>query len=104
MDNLLDHYEEHGERAVMIGSMSGGGALANIGQDARQMHYDWVEHAFGERLDRFGRRDRIHRRAALIAMCDVHAWWVLSHDLALPRGEVRATLVKTIQGLLEEEQ
>jgi len=42
------------------------------------------------------------RRAALIAICDVHVWWVLAHDLRLPRPEVRRTLIEAIERLLRD--
>src|SRR4051794_6495795 len=50
VDNLLDHYESCGERALKIGALAGDG-LAEWSSRARQLHYDWVEHAFGSRLD-----------------------------------------------------
>jgi hypothetical protein len=33
----------------------------------------------------------------------VHTWWLLSHDLALSRAEVAATLTRAISRLLEED-
>lgn len=102
VDNLLDHYEEVGERAMKIPAGNGGGAaMAEIGRGARQLHYDWVEHAFGAWLNQRQGKARARDRAALIALCDVHTWWLLSHDLALPRPEVRATLIRAIGSLLE---
>ncbi len=104
VDNLLDHYEEVGERALKIAAASGGGdAMVETGHIARQLHYDWVEHAFGAWLKQRRGRARTRDRAALIALCDVHTWWLLSHDLGLPRYEVRATLIRAIKGLLKGE-
>lgn len=105
VDNLVDHYQEFGERALRIGAAGGGGeVMAEVGRKARQLHYDWVEHAFGLSLDRFPGKDRARRRAALIALCDVHTWWLLSYDLGLARAEVRATLIQAIGSLIEEER
>lgn len=111
VDNLLDHYEEIGERAMKIatGSGSGGGgggggqAIDDVGRVARQVHYDWVDYAFASWLTRARGKTRARRRAALIALCDVHTWWVLSRDLGLARTEVRATLIQAIRSLLEED-
>ena len=104
VENLLDHYERWGERAIRIGAVDGLGEVAGgLGRRARQLHYDWVEHAFGSSLERLSAKDRGRRQAALIALCDVHTWWLLSHDLELPRGEVRATLIDAIEGLIPEE-
>ena len=41
---------------------------------------------------------------ALIALCDVHTWWLLSDDLGLDRAEVRGTLIDAIEALLEEKK
>jgi AcrR family transcriptional regulator len=105
VENLLDHYEEWGERSLSIAAAGGGtGLLAAVGREARQFHYDWVQHAFGVWLDGLRGRHRAQRRAALIALCDVHTWWLLSHDLGLGRAEVRATLIGAIEALLEEKR
>lgn len=104
VDNLLDHYEEIGDRALAIDAMAGVEAVAEWVQRSRELHYDWVDHAFGAFLRGFRGRGRARRRAALIALCDVHSWWTLSHHLGLGRAEVRATLILAIHGLLEEER
>jgi len=103
VDNLLDHYEQYGERALRIAAMDGGGPIAEIGMRARQFHYDWVEHAFGAWLDsaRGKRRERLH--GALIALCDVQTWRILARDRGLPRAEARATLVLAIRRLVGED-
>ena len=102
--NLLEHYERWGERAIRIASVDGlGEVAAGLGRRARQLHCDWVEHAFGSSLGRLSAKDRGRRRAALIALCDVHTWWLLSHDLELPRAEVRATLIDAIESVIAEE-
>jgi AcrR family transcriptional regulator len=103
VDNLLDHYEQSGERAIKIAAMPGGGRIGEIGRRSRQLHYDWVEHAFGRRLDRAGPTERARLHAALIVACDVQSWWILSRDLRLDRPEVRATLILTIRRLLGED-
>jgi AcrR family transcriptional regulator len=104
VENLLDFYEQWGERSIRIGALDGlGGVAASFARRARQLHYDWVEHAFGSFLEPLSARDRGRRQAALIALCDVHTWRLLSHDLELPRREVRATLIKAIESLIPEE-
>jgi AcrR family transcriptional regulator len=103
VDNLLDHYERWGQRALSMDALDGRARLAGeLGRRARQMHYDWVEHAFGPWLDALRGRARSRGRAALIALCDVHTWWLLTHDLGLSRGEVRATLIDAIMRLTQE--
>jgi AcrR family transcriptional regulator len=100
VDNLLDHYYAVGERALKIEAMDGIDAIVKLKQRGREFHYAWVEHAFGTWLTG---RERARRRAALIAICDVETWSLLSHDLGLPRSEVRATLLLAIRRLLGED-
>jgi AcrR family transcriptional regulator len=98
VDNLLDHYEEWGERSLRVGTWQGGPpALAQFSRLARKVHYDWVELAFGPWLARLEGAARERLRASLIAVCDVQVWWVLAHDLGLPREQVRAVLLGLIE-------
>lgn len=105
VENVLHHYEEWGERSLRVGAWleSGPPVLANISRMARQMHYDWIEYAFGPQLERRHGEERVRRRAALIALCDVHTWWLLSHDLGFERAAVRATITTAIERLLAED-
>lgn len=103
VENLLDHYEEAGERALRIGAWQTGPAfLARLSQVARAVHYEWVDYAFAGWLGRLQGDERKRTRAALIAICDVQTWWVLAHDLELERTEVAATLVTAIGRLLAD--
>jgi AcrR family transcriptional regulator len=104
VDNLLEHYEIRGGRAMRSANLNMDGALADLGRHARRFHYDWVELAFGAWLGAIASTERRRLRAALIAVCDVQAWWILTHDLELSRAEVRATLILTINRLLGEDQ
>ncbi len=104
VENLLDHYETRGGRAMRSSNLDvdGDAALADLGRRAREFHYDWVDHAFGAWLVPAPAAQRRRLRAALIAVCDVQSWWILSHDMGLSRGDVRATLILTISRLLGE--
>jgi AcrR family transcriptional regulator len=103
VENLLDHYEAFGRRGLRIGTwQEGPAALVKLERVARQVHYDWVDHAFAPWLQPLAGDVRVRRRAALIALCDVHVWWLLSHDLGLARSAVQATLTDMIERLLAE--
>jgi AcrR family transcriptional regulator len=104
VDNLLDHYEAWGEHSLRVGAWQSEPAmLAMLSQAARQVHYDWVEYAFAPWLEDLTGQTRVRRRAALIALCDVQTWWILSHDLGLARSEIHAILTDLIERLLADE-
>jgi AcrR family transcriptional regulator len=101
VENLLDHYEDWGERALRIGSwLEGPVLLAKLSQMARQVHYDWVAYVFAPWLESLEEPQRSRLRAALIALCDVHSWQLFSRDLGLARAEVHATLTGAIKAVL----
>jgi AcrR family transcriptional regulator len=104
VENVLDHYEAWGERSLRIGAWLEGGnpALAGISRMARKVHYDWVGYAFAPQLERCGDEERARVRAALIALCDLHTWWLLSHDLGMERAAVSGVLTTAIERLLGE--
>jgi AcrR family transcriptional regulator len=103
VENLLDHYETRGGRAMRSSNLSVEGPLAALGRRARKFHYEWVDQVFSGWLTAASPTQRERLRAALIAVCDVQSWWILSHDLGLPRAEVRETLVLAINRLLGED-
>jgi AcrR family transcriptional regulator len=106
VDNLLDHYEAWGKRSLRIGAWldEGPPMLAKLSQAARQVHYDWIEYVFGPWLAQLDKEARERRRAALIALCDVHTWWLLVHDLGLKRAEIRATMIEMIEGVVRDQE
>jgi AcrR family transcriptional regulator len=105
VDNLLEHYDEWGERSMRIGAWQRGPAvLVMFSQAARQLHYDWVEYAFEPWLEPLHGQTRERRRATLIALCDLQTWWILSHDLKLAHSEVHAILVDLIGRVVGEEK
>lgn len=102
--NLIDHYEELGERALKLGTVDDAALGLEMSASARQFHYDWIDHAFGSWLIVIAPAERARIRGALIVLCDVHAWAILRRDLALTRPETEATLEAAINRLLENEQ
>lgn len=102
VDNLLDHYEAFGARALKLEAMHGGPAATAFVQAGREFHYAWVERVFAPFLEVKHADDRQRLRAALVALCDVHTWRLLARHLDLPRAEVRATLLEALSRLTEE--
>ncbi len=101
--NLLDHYERWGNLVMRVLAEEHRISLVRKMTDrGRQVHYDWVDYAFGPQLENLDEEARLRRRAALIALCDVHTWWLLSHDLELDRAAISATLTDAIEGIVRE--
>jgi AcrR family transcriptional regulator len=104
VENVLDHYAEWGERSLRVGAwlQSGPPVLANISRMACEMHHEWVEDTFAPQLERRYGDEYVRCRAALITLCGVHTWWLLSHDLELERAAVRSMLTTAIESLLAD--
>jgi AcrR family transcriptional regulator len=98
IENLLDHYEVWGARARRIGAWQDAPTvLAKLSQAGRQLHYQWIEFAFAPQLEGLDETAFARRRAELIVICDVQTWWTLSHDLGLPRAEIKAILTGMVE-------
>jgi AcrR family transcriptional regulator len=101
--NLLDHYERWGNLVMRVLAEEHRLSLVRKATDrGRQVHYDWVDYVFAPQLEGLDEQARLRRRAALIALCDVQMWWLLSHDLGLERPEVSAILTDLIERLFAE--
>ncbi|HUA74916.1 MAG TPA: TetR/AcrR family transcriptional regulator [Solirubrobacteraceae bacterium] len=100
VENLLDHYEAFGDRALKLEALPPGAPGHEFVQEGRKLHYEWVEAVFEPLLGWAKGSERKRRRAALIAICDVHTWRLLSRHLGQSRHEVKATLIAAIDGVL----
>jgi AcrR family transcriptional regulator len=102
--NLMDHYERWGNLVMRVLAEEHRISLVRKATDrGRQVHYDWVDYAFGPQLEGLDEQARLRRRAALIVICDVHTWWLFSHELGLERSEISAILTDLIERLLAED-
>jgi AcrR family transcriptional regulator len=101
--NLLDHYEEMGERALrLLAEEASSEAMGAITERGRVMHRTWVERTFAPQLARCRAEDRDRRRAQLIAVTDVYVWKLLRRDAGLSRPQVERAIAELIDGLEEE--
>jgi AcrR family transcriptional regulator len=101
IENLLDHYELWGRRARQIGAWQDApSVLAKLSRAGRQLHYQWVDFAFAPELEGLDGATHARHRAELIVICDVQTWWILAHDLELPRAEIKAILIGMIDRTL----
>ena len=100
VENLLEHYDSVGDASLNIAAMRGGQLITELGRRARQLHYTWIDHAFGSWLRALPPHDRPRARATLIAICDVRAWDILTNELGLTRAETKAALILSVRRLL----
>lgn len=102
MANLLDHYEQMGERALRLLAEEGNGdAMRAITENGRKLHRRWVERTFEPQLALYSGADRKRRLAQLVAVTDVYMWKLLRLDAGLSRPQVERALIELIDGLGE---
>lgn len=100
--NLLDHYEEMGDRALrLLAEEASGPTMREIAESGRLLHRRWVERTFAPQLARRRGAKRARRLAQLVAVTDVYTWKLLRRDAGLSRPEVDRALRELIDGLEE---
>jgi AcrR family transcriptional regulator len=101
IENLLKHYEAWGARARRLGAWQDApSVLAKLSRAGRQVHYQWIEFVFAPQLAGLDAAVFARLRAELIVVCDVQTWWILAHDLALGRDEVKTILSGMVERAL----
>ena len=100
VENLLDHYEEWGERVLrLLAQEDRVPAFRVITDRGRELHRDWVEHTFAPLLPTGDAVRRARRLAQLTAICDVTVWKLLRRDLGLNREQTALALREMIAAL-----
>jgi AcrR family transcriptional regulator len=95
--NLVDHYEEWGDRVVrMLAQEEQVPAFGKVAEAGRDLHRHWVERTFAPWL-RAPPAVRARRLAQLIAVTDVQVWKLLRRDQCLPRSATETVLVELVQ-------
>lgn len=98
--NLVDHYEEYGDRALrMLAEESRSSVVEEAVDNGRVVHRQWVSMIFAAQLDGLRGRVRQRRFAQLVAICDVYTWKLLRRDLGLERPATETALVELIEAL-----
>jgi AcrR family transcriptional regulator len=97
---LVGDYERMGDANVRWAASSRLDLLAELLDDARRGHQEWIVAMFGDRLPRTSaaRRRAIH---ALHAATDAYTWKLLRRDLHLGRNETEKTIADLVVGILE---
>ena len=97
---LVGDYERIGDANFRWAASERLQNLAELLDEARRSHQDWLVAMFGDRLpaDPAARRRSVH---ALHAATDVYSWKLLRRDLGLSRSETEKTMAALVAGVLE---
>ena len=97
---LVGDYEHMGDANFRWAASERLDNLAELLDEARAGHQEWIVTMFGDRLPTtpVARRRAIH---ALHAATDVYTWKLLRRDLRQSRAETEKTIVDLVVGLLE---
>jgi AcrR family transcriptional regulator len=99
--NLVDHYEEWGDRVIHLLSQEAAvPVILEITDTGRAFHSEWVERTFAKWLPD-GPAARRRRLAQLVAQMDVYFWKVLRRDRGLSRGDTEVAMLEAVTALLE---
>jgi AcrR family transcriptional regulator len=100
---LLDHYEELGDRVLLLlAEERRSSELRAIVDQGRSLHVAWCKRVFAPALAGLRGAQRERRLAQLVAVCDVYAWKVLRRDRGLSRRETERALVELLKPLTKE--
>jgi AcrR family transcriptional regulator len=100
---LVDHYEEHGERAMrLLSEEKRDPAIARIADQGRALHAAWCARIFEPALGRLRGSERERRFAQLIAVCDVYMWKLLRRDRGLSRRQTELAIAELLRPLMED--
>lgn len=101
IDQLLDDYEEIGDRVIRMLAEEGRiPEFATAAEIGRAQHRGWVEAAFASGLEALPPRERRDATTALVAATDVYVWKLLRRDLGLDRTAAQAAVTRLVRGAL----
>jgi AcrR family transcriptional regulator len=100
---LVDHYEELGERVVMLlAEERRKPELRPMVEAGRREHAAWCARVFAPALARAHGVARERRLAQLVAVCDVYTWKLLRLDRGLSRRQTERALVELLEPITKE--
>lgn len=100
VDNLLDHYEAHGDIALrLLAEEHASPTLGELTRGARELHRAWCAKVFEPYLSGLEGVDRDRRLAQFVAVSDVYTWKLLCRDSRLSRPQVSIALLELLRPL-----
>lgn len=73
--------------------------IAELLDEARRFHRDWVARVFAPQLARTDVERRQHELAKLVAATDLYTWKVLRHDVGLGAEDTRAAIKEIAEAI-----
>jgi AcrR family transcriptional regulator len=98
--NLVEHYEEMGDRVVrMLEAAGRNKAIRQLTDLGFAYHREWCKRVFAPTLEALGPSERSLRTAQLVAATDVHVWKLLRRDQRLGRERTEAAMLGMVEPL-----
>ena len=99
--NLVEHYEHEGDMVLhLLRQERRVPAYAEVTDLGRQLHADWCARVFAPWIDAFRGADRQRLTAQVVAVCDVHTWFLLRRQAGLSRRQTELALSELLTGVL----
>jgi AcrR family transcriptional regulator len=102
IDNLVDHYDQYGDRILrLLAAEESNRALHMMVDSGRSYHRRWCEKVFGSALAGLSGAPRNRRVAQLVAITDIYTWKILRRDRALSGKQTKLAMSELIEPLME---
>ncbi|QZY30282.1 TetR/AcrR family transcriptional regulator [Nocardioides coralli] len=100
VENLLDHYDEHGLTALrLLAEEETVAPIAAMTASGRALHRRWCAAVFAPWLSGTTGVERSRRLAQYVAVCDVYTWKLLRLDAGLSRRQTALALTELLEPL-----
>jgi AcrR family transcriptional regulator len=100
VDELVDHYEQHGNRVLrMLSQEDREPVLKQLADLGRAYHLEWCKQAFGSALRGLPRTERERRVAQFVAGTDIYTWKLLRRDRGLSRRQTKLAMRELLEPL-----
>lgn len=100
--NLFDHYESRGDGVLLLlAQESWEPRAADIADQGRHIHREWVEQVFEPLLAAATEPSRKETIDLLVVACDVYTWKLLRRDQKLDRKNAEARVIRLVSAILQ---
>jgi AcrR family transcriptional regulator len=102
VDELVDHYDEFGERILrLLAGSERHPTLQAVTDFGRAFHREWCEALFAPDLKGLRGAKRERRIAQFVAVTDIYVWKVLRRDRKLSARQTKLAMHELLEPLME---